>query len=170
MNFKNHLTSGIAMSVFISPVGYVCFNSEIVLIGSIACIICSILPDIDHSKSIANKVLFILCSFISMIILIIVGRDFFNWFIGVSFGLGGFLMIYYGIRFVFNKIVIHRGIWHSSFMAIFIGYILHVLLQPHGFEVIGFFATIGYFLHLILDEVYSIFNLKKSFGTALKFF
>jgi membrane-bound metal-dependent hydrolase YbcI (DUF457 family) len=92
-------------------------------------------------------------------------------------------LIYLFIRFVlvgfFKKYTVHRGMWHSIPAALSAG-LLAYLLIPTGSEAVRVYksvaVTLGFSVHLFMDEVWSISfavvrpRLKKSFGTALKFF
>ncbi len=93
-----------------------------------------------------------------------------------------------GVRFVIGEIFMrftdHRGIWHSIpasiFMGLFVTYILNYInVQGNEFlhMQLGIATTIGYFGHLILDEIYASVNLaghsllpKRSLGSALKIY
>jgi len=92
------------------------------------------------------------------------------------------MLIYIAIRFfiveIFRRYTVHRGMWHSIPAAASVG-ILAYLVMPspsEGERVYKSIAVVlGFMVHLILDEIWSIdyrhgrFRLKKSFGTALKF-
>ncbi len=93
------------------------------------------------------------------------------------------MLIYVGIRFLmvegFKRFTVHRGMWHSIPAAANAG-LLAYLVMPCASEAVRVFkcsaVVIGFLVHLILDEIWSLdfrrgrFRLKKSFGTALKFF
>lgn len=89
--------------------------------------------------------------------------------------------IYLGIRFGLFKLLqwytIHRGMFHSLPAMVIVGQIAFLLCTCHSLETRYFKAAgmmLGYLSHLVLDEIYSVdfYNLriKKSFGTAVKFF
>jgi membrane-bound metal-dependent hydrolase YbcI (DUF457 family) len=92
------------------------------------------------------------------------------------------MLIYIAIRFfvveIFRRYTVHRGMWHSIPAAASVG-ILAYLLMPSPIESARIYKSVavvvGFMVHLILDEIWSIdfrhgrFRLKKSFGTALKF-
>jgi membrane-bound metal-dependent hydrolase YbcI (DUF457 family) len=91
-------------------------------------------------------------------------------------------LIYITLRFViaefFKRYTVHRGMWHSLPAAASAG-LLAYLIMPSNEEHIRIYKTLavvlGFIVHLILDEIWSIafrggrFQFKKSFGTALKF-
>ncbi len=92
------------------------------------------------------------------------------------------MLIYISIRFIavefFKRYTVHRGMWHSLPAAASVG-ILAYLIMPCESEAARIYksgaVTLGFLVHLTMDEIWSIdmrhgFRLKKSFGTALKFF
>lgn len=78
------------------------------------------------------------------------------------------------------KLTTHRGLFHSVPMGFFIFEILALIFYEvfhysmHYGVLVSFFVFYGFLVHLILDEVYSVnlegMRLKKSFGTAFKFY
>ena len=92
------------------------------------------------------------------------------------------MLVYIAIRFVavefFKRYTVHRGMWHSIPAAFSAG-LLAYLVMPCQSESVRVYKSmavvIGFLVHLTMDEIWSIdikhgFRLKKSFGTALKFF
>ena len=93
---------------------------------------------------------------------------------------GAYLFIRYVVFALFNRLTVHRGVFHSLLAAVFfallmkcISYhflhwsVLHAWLN-------GLFIALGFIVHLLLDELYSVdlsnARMKNSFGTALKVF
>ncbi|MGR9114542.1 MAG: metal-dependent hydrolase, partial [Gammaproteobacteria bacterium] len=80
----------------------------------------------------------------------------------------------------FQKLTVHRGVFHSLLGAIFFGLlttcISHYFLRWSVLEAWfnGLFLVFGFLVHLCLDELFSVDlangRMKKSFGTALKLF
>ena len=92
------------------------------------------------------------------------------------------MLLYLGIRFVaiefFKRYTVHRGMWHSIPAAVSVGLVAY-LLMPSLSEAVRIYKSLavvlGFTVHLCMDEIWSIdmshgFRLKKSFGTAMKFF
>lgn len=86
-------------------------------------------------------------------------------------------LIRYAVMYLFTKLTVHRGMFHSI-PAMFISG-LAVFLLYH--DPVPFFrlymagaVMLGFLSHLVLDEIYSVnlmgVALKESSGTALKFF
>lgn len=93
------------------------------------------------------------------------------------------VLMYVGIRFWLANMIgrwsVHRGMWHSiPAVLIFAGLAFLISGSPNVFDRYLKAAAVGLgaFSHLLLDEIYSINTsgfvpkLKKSFGTAIKFF
>jgi len=83
---------------------------------------------------------------------------------------------------ILSKNLKHRGIIHSIPFAILssiiLSYFIKYLVINFGIQInyyfVGFSFFVGFIVHLSLDEIYSVDfknkRIKKSFGTALKFF
>ena len=138
-----------------------------------------ILPDIDSDNSTPTKIMqYIFANLISFFVLFK--------YIGI-YPIGNLILIWIGsfivtmgIFHIFNKFTIHRGMFHSI-PAGFVFWFSFSLLFYYIFKYnaifswyFGMFVFIGYITHLVLDEIYSVdlsgARMKKSFGTALKFF
>jgi len=94
------------------------------------------------------------------------------------------LAIFIGVRYillsVFKSLTVHRGIFHSLLAAVFftlltINISIHLFQQALLFSWLnGLFIGLGFVIHLLLDEVYSVdlsnIRIKRSFGTAFKLY
>jgi len=178
-NFSTHLNvaslSGAVLSSLVTmnanidnKTGFLCF---------VATIIGGILPDIDHDKSTPLKIMhFIFANLISFLVIykyfthLKVLEMILIWFI---------INLLVGIVFyIFKKTTKHRGMIHSiptAFLVWFLSsFILYKFFNFDLFNsyLIGMFVFIGFIIHLLLDEIYSVDltgrKIKKSFGTALK--
>jgi hypothetical protein len=97
----------------------------------------------------------------------------------VLFGAPMYLIIRFGLGRVFRSASVHRGMFHSI-PAVAIAGLIGYLVCDSGAHLVhnykGFAVSTGYLIHLVLDEIWSVDmssgtpHLKKSFGTALKFF
>jgi len=179
-NFTTHFN----VASFVSAVGAgVMYYSGLVdkldsMLLFVGGIIGGIMPDIDSDNSTPTKMMrYFFANVISFFVL-------FN-FIGKYPILN--LIIIWVLTFLFvillldlfNKITSHRGMFHSI-PAGLIFWLISTLLLYYFFKMnyliswyFGMFVFIGYIVHLTLDEIYSVDikgqRLKKSFGTALKF-
>jgi hypothetical protein len=179
-NFQTHFNTAAFISAISSSMMY--YNKltnktdSILLFG--AGIIGGILPDIDSNYSIPTKIMQYI--FANLISFLIVFR-----YIGIYpilniilIWIGSFMSIIILFQ-LFNKITTHRGMFHSI-PAAFIFWFTFSLISYYIFQFnyiiswyLGMFIFLGYITHLVLDEIYSIDiankKIKKSFGTALKF-
>lgn len=142
-------------------------------------IIGGILPDIDSDNSTPTKIMqYIFANLISFFVLFK--------YIGL-YPIGNLILIWIvsfiatlGVFHIFNKFTSHRGMFHSipaglvfwfSFSLLFY-YVFHYNYLISWY--FGMFVFFGYLTHLVLDEIYSVdisgARIKKSFGTAFKFF
>lgn len=91
-------------------------------------------------------------------------------------------MLYAGIRFgaaeIFKRYTVHRGMWHSIPACLVCGLIAFLVIGGQDLALRLFLTAavpLGFLSHLVLDELWSFqlrsgrLNVKKSFGTALKF-
>jgi hypothetical protein len=90
-----------------------------------------------------------------------------------------YLVIRFGVGTLLKKLTVHRGMFHSV-PALIIAAMIAFLICDTGMTSVRLFkagaVAIGFLSHLVLDEIWSVNlthsgpTLKKSFGTALKFF
>lgn len=138
----------------------------------------SILPDMDLRESRASRILFSGIAVFASFCVLFVGAARYSiaelWILWI----GTFLFVRYGVHAIFHSFAVHRGIWHSVLAGVFwsfltaIGY-RYMLGFHEGVAWLGAgFMLVGYLVHLVLDEMYSVDflgnRLKTSFGTALK--
>ena len=93
------------------------------------------------------------------------------------------LLMYFSIRYggawIVSRLCVHRGMFHSLPAMIIAAEVTYVF-YPSDDQIVKLLmagaVAIGYFSHLLLDEIWSVGwsgpipQLKKSFGTALKFY
>lgn len=90
-----------------------------------------------------------------------------------------YLIIRFGLGAVFRSANVHRGMFHSIPAAVVAG-LLAYLVCDSGAHLVqtykAFGVSLGYLVHLVLDEIWSVevngasARVKRSFGTAMKFF
>ncbi|EMI54784.1 membrane protein containing DUF457, transmembrane [Rhodopirellula sallentina SM41] len=144
------------------------------------CSVAGMLPDLDSDSGVPLRETSLFMAAIAPMLMIDRFRD-----MGLShesMALAA-MLVYIGIRFVavefFRRYTVHRGMWHSVPAALVAGLGAY-LLMPCPSEAIRVYKSlavlIGFMTHLILDEIWSLdfsrgrMRVKKSFGTALKFF
>ncbi len=181
-NFKTHTVTAALVSGTLATTFFVMGllnDGEAVLMFS-AGLIGGALPDIDSTQSIPIRIAF---SIISIIIPFIVA---FNQAYGdtlleiMAIWFATFLLIRLVILRIIRNLMVHRGIIHSIPVAAIFGllsvHLLYLFMAQSAYIawMFGLFITLGFLVHLLLDEVYSVnlmnMQFKRSFGTALKLY
>jgi len=180
-NFKTHMivgatVSGVSSTLLLSA-GHIA-DSEALLLFSLGTI-GSLLPDIDSKTSIPFRITFTLLS-VFLAFAIIFSKPDYSLIEKLILWLTSFYLLKLFVMRVFIEYTSHRGIFHSVPMGFLLGILITLLLKTlfwiDGSVAVwgGFFITLGYLTHLILDEVYSVdlanSRMKKSFGTAFTFY
>lgn len=181
-DFKTHIT---ASTIAGAGYGYwgVMHQGMSLESGLLAAGLCSVsgmLPDLDSDSGIPLRETSLFAAAVVPMLMIERFRD-----MGLSpeaMALAA-MLIYVTIRFIavefFKRYTVHRGMWHSIPAAAVAGLTAYLLMpsQNEGVRVYKTMAVvIGFMVHLGLDEIWSVdfrlghFRLKRSFGTALKFF
>jgi membrane-bound metal-dependent hydrolase YbcI (DUF457 family) len=148
------------------------------VVGAGLCCIGGILPDIDSGPGIPlREITTFLASVVpTMLITRLLAYNFTQ----ESLILAGaciYVGIRFGLAFFLRHYTVHRGMFHSfPSMAIF-GELTYLLFYGESMFVRLFMVSavcLGFFIHLLLDELYSVEwdgrpRVKRSFGTAMKF-
>jgi membrane-bound metal-dependent hydrolase YbcI (DUF457 family) len=179
--FKTHISTSTVVGVAYGYWGVTDqgMSLESGLLAGGLCSVSGMLPDLDSDSGVPLRETSMFLAAIAPMLMIDRWRD-----MGLtheSMALAA-MLIYIAIRFVavefFKRYTVHRGMWHSIPAAITAGLIAY-LLMPSPSEAIRVYKSlavfVGFMTHLILDEIWSLdfsrgFRVKKSFGTALKFF
>jgi len=180
-NFKTHFKYGLITSsistVLLSANGF--FTNPFVassafILGTIA----SISPDFDSATSTPGDFLFNCLGILLPLGIVMYFVDPVqlkpeHW---ITYMVVGYFIVRYPIRRIFNKLTVHRGLFHSTPAIVLCGQIAFFIFAhlPMSERVcMGIMAMIGYATHLILDECYSVdwqdnqITFKRSLGTAL---
>jgi hypothetical protein len=139
-----------------------------------------LMPDLDSDNSKAIKVGFTVISLLITTIFVFIKSYSYSIVEMLIMSAVIFYTIRFGVISLFRKISKHRGMFHSIPVALMWGVgtaiLMHLFFGLNALVawVYGFMMFFGYMVHLILDEVYSVDlgnrRVKKSFGTALKFY
>ncbi|MEE9327383.1 MAG: metal-dependent hydrolase [Cocleimonas sp.] len=179
-NFNTHLgvaavASGMLATLCLQ-VGFV--DSKDALLLAATGVIGGILPDIDLHYSYPSRILFTFLGIIGGFLWIFTAENHLSIVELWGAGLGIYLFIRYPLWILFQKLTVHRGVIHSIGAGILISLVAsiasHNLFAKEAFIswFIALFLFLGFILHLLLDEIYSVdfmgHRLKKSFGSALK--
>lgn len=182
-NFRTHVTSSVLLGAAYGAAGHLgyqmtipsaCVAGGLVSLGGI-------LPDVDSDNAIVlRESLAFLAAVTPMLML----QRFYElgWTNETIVFVSGitYIAIRFGVGAVLRRLTVHRGMWHSipaGLIAAGTIYLLCTSPDPNTrwFKTGG--MLLGFLWHLLLDEIYSVqttslgrVHLKRSFGTALKFF
>jgi hypothetical protein len=178
-DFKTHLLvaaagSGLAATALVMSGP---FSHQAVMGYFTLGVIGGLLPDIDSPTSIPIRIAFATLSVVAGFLVAFTFGKHYSLLELLILWAGCFLIIRYGLLNLFTRLTTHRGLIHSIPAGIGFG-LATTALVFHGFRssaidawLCGLFVTLGFIVHLLLDEWYSV-NLygkkllKKSFGTA----
>ncbi|MEB4591472.1 metal-dependent hydrolase [Candidatus Thiothrix sp. Deng01] len=179
-NFSTHITVAAAgaglLSVLFLQVGLAGPREAMLLalLGTIG----GILPDIDLEHAYPSRIMFSLFGIIAAFLLVFARKSELSIVELWGMGLVAFAVIRFPVWMIFNQYTVHRGSIHSLvaallFMFLTAAFAYHVMGEkPFMAWLFGLFVFLGFVLHLLLDELYSVdfmnSKIKKSFGTALK--
>lgn len=181
-NFTTHIAVGTVAAGVLATLTLAAdvIAPENLIAVTMAGVLGSVLPDIDLKESRPSRAMFSgLAVFFSFAVLFTfattrsIAELWILW-------LGTMAFVRYGLHTVFHRLSVHRGIWHSIlagfFCAVTTAVVFRYILGRHdgvAWLAAGF-LFIGYMVHLILDEIYSVdvmdVRVKSSFGTAVKLY
>ncbi|MCX7098893.1 MAG: metal-dependent hydrolase [Methylococcales bacterium] len=179
-NFNTHVTIATVASTsaaLLAAKAHLITNADmawLIFLGTLG----GMLPDIDASNSRPVKLLFTLLALMGAGVTLQVFKDNNDAYELMLIIVGTYVLIRHGMFALFNRLTVHRGVFHSLLAALFFAFFmacvsfhflhwnaLHAWLN-------GIFTAIGFIVHLLLDEIFSVdllnARMKKSFGTALK--
>lgn len=179
--FKTHITASGLLGVGYGFAGHLWFDAPLatsVLAGGL-CGIAGMLPDLDSESGRPVKESLAFAAAVIPMMLSDRFREFGLTTESIVLVTGlMYVIIRFGLGEVFTRMTVHRGMFHSFPAALIVGE-LAFLVSTGSLEIRLYKAgaiVAGYICHLVLDEMYSFemyrgrLRLKKSFGTALKFF
>ena len=182
-NFNTHLIGATITSSITT--GYL-FNADLekpleIIPFAFLGVVGGLLPDIDSDNSTSARLAF---NFLAIILPLIFFIEFklFSYLSLIDILFVTLIAVFF-VRvvmfWVFKKLSVHRGIFHSVPAGIMFGLLVVCVLQKTPFVseniplYAGLILFVGYITHLVLDELYAVnlagLELKRSFGTALKF-
>jgi len=187
-NFNTHLNvaallTGLSSASLVAA-GHVELNTAVWLwfLGTMG----GLLPDIDSDNSTSLDTIFNLFAFAIILIVMryIIDEDMgdlsFLKVIAIPVVIYGVMK--YGLRTIFERLTVHRGSCHSLLFLVLCGLMTtKIIANVDGIDsnkadslawLSGGFVFLGGFIHLLLDEIYSVdlrnIKIKRLFGTALK--
>ncbi len=181
-DFKTHITTSTVLGVGYGIGGFLLFDIPLThaMVAGTLCSVAGMLPDLDSASGIPQREMLCFMSVLAPMLMMRRMR-----MLGVDPETMVFIAIltYIFIRFVvgraFKRYAKHRGMWHSLPAAMIAGLTTFLVCLSPELEIRLYKAwavVIGFISHLILDEIYSVdlsgnsIRIKKSFGTAMKWF
>lgn len=180
-DFNTHMTGAAVASAMLASTtlatGILSPTQSMVLwvVGMFA----GLLPDIDSDASTSLKLIFSLLGVLASFIVVSFSYGALNLLMLWGAMFTTFVLVRYAILFVFARWTVHRGIFHTVVAAILFALLAVVvaseLQAPLLFSwYLGLAIFLGYITHLLLDELASIdlagLSIKRSFGSAFKLF
>lgn len=179
--FKTHITTSSLLGVGYGFAGHLWFNAPLstsILAGGL-CGVAGMLPDLDSDSGRPVKESLAFAAAVIPMMLVDRFREFGLTTESIVLVTGlMYVIVRFGLGEIFTRLTVHRGMFHS-FPAALIAGELAFLISAGTMEIRLYKAgaiVAGYLCHLALDEFYSFevkrgrLRIKKSFGTALKFF
>jgi membrane-bound metal-dependent hydrolase YbcI (DUF457 family) len=179
--FRTHITVSTLAGVGYGAAAYAFYDVPVpacILAGGL-CSVSGMLPDIDSGPGIPLRESL---AFAAAVISTMLADRFqsFGWSVDSIILAGAlvYLVIRFAVAELLKRYTVHRGMFHSIPAALIFGELAYLLATgdlPIRLYKAGGVAA-GYMIHLILDEMYSVYyvrgqiQLKKSFGTAIKLF
>ena len=181
-NFNTHLSIAITASMGASLVAvnvHLITTADmpwLIFLGSLG----GLLPDIDASNSRPVKLLFNVLALMGVAGALQVFKNDYEPYPLLLIVTGTYLFIRYIVFALFNRLTVHRGVFHSVLAAVFFA-LLMTCISYHFLHwnvlqawLNGLFIALGFIVHLLLDELFSVdlsnARMKNSFGTALKLY
>jgi hypothetical protein len=179
--FQTHIAVSTLTGVGYGVWGFHCGAPlETCLLAGGLCSVSGMLPDLDSDSGRPVQEMSALAAATIPLLMLERFRDF-GWSheIMAVVGAGIYAAVRFGAAEIFKRYTVHRGMWHSLPACLACGLLAFVIVSGPDLAIRLFKAgavSLGFLSHLILDEIWSFqlrsgrLNVKKSFGTALKFF
>jgi len=181
-DFKTHLTFSTTLGVAYGGAAYGLYHlpEQTCILAAGLCSVSGMLPDIDSNS---GRPLRESLAFGAAIVPMMLADRLRS--MGVSpettimAGALVYVFVRFGLGYFLKHYTVHRGMFHSIPAVAIFGLLAFLLASGEDVWLRGYKAggvVLGYFSHLLLDEIYSVewkrgwVRIKKSFGTALKMY
>ena len=181
-DFKTHIVTSSIVGAAYGVVAHTEYGIPIptCLIASGLCGLAGMLPDIDSDTGNSQREIMSFTAAITPMLMLdhLASMDLTTEEIVIATA-SVYIVVRFGLGELLRRYTVHRGMFHSVPAALIAGLItaLACVSSVPAYELTKVLAMIlGYLVHLILDEIWSLearrgkFRVKRSFGTALKFF
>src|SRR5688572_18995021 len=179
--FQTHISVSTITGLGYGVWGYHCGAPlETCILAGGLCSVAGMLPDLDSDS---GRPVQEISSFAAAIVPMLMIERFqtFGWSreMMVVAGAAIYAAVRFGVAEVFKRYTVHRGMWHSIPACLACGLMAFTVVGGQDLAIRLFKAgavSLGFFSHLLIDELWSLslrsgkLNIKRSFGTAIKFF
>ena len=182
-NFKVHIGVATGCSIVVTVIGVglqfidIQHAPWLIFLG----IVGGMLPDVDAVNSRPVRLLYSILAMLSAATVLSIFKKYYvQSYQLLLLGVFVYCLTRYLVLVFIRKFTVHRGIFHSILALCFFSFaiicVIYYFLQQNPIYawLNGVFLGLGFLVHLILDEMYSVDlanrRIKKSFGTALKLF
>lgn len=181
-SFEQHVNGAVISSgVLIVPLhsASIIQTTESVILLALG-LIGGVLPDLDSDNSKPIQIVFkIISIFLPLLVILAIPNDLSIFYLVIYWLLSTLILRVTLFQF-FISFTTHRGIFHTIPMGIVFAQItIYLLYKVFDYDLVfstiaGTFLFFGFVVHLLLDELVSLnalgIRMKKSFGTAFKFY
>lgn len=181
-SFEQHVNGAVISSgVIIVPLhsASIIDSSQSLIVLGLG-LIGGVLPDLDSDNSKPIQIVFKIISIFFPLIVILAIENELTLVYLVAYWLLSTLILRITLFQLFISLTTHRGVFHSIPMGIVFAQITMIIFYKlFEFDflfstIAGIFLFFGFIVHLLLDELVSLnalgVRIKKSFGTAFKFY
>jgi hypothetical protein len=181
-SYKGHLTVSTALGIAYGTAAYWYLNLDwgSACLGAGLTALGGLLPDLDSDSGVPVRELFGLAATVTPFLMLgRLSKQGLTTEQTVVVMAAFYLLVRYVIRFLFQRMTVHRGMFHSVPAMLIAGlgvFLLHHGPDPRTRLVLAGGTMLGFLSHLVLDEIYSVnfmgfhFKLNKYAGSALKLF
>lgn len=180
--FRTHITTSSVLGVAYGAGAWLLFDvppSTCIVAGGL-CSISGMLPDLDSDSGVpVRETVSLIAAAIPMLMLDRFKRLGLSEEMMACAAIVIYCILRFGVAEIFKRYTVHRGMWHSIPACAIAGLITFLVVSGEDFN-IRLYKTmavvLGFMSHLVLDEIWSInvglggVKVKKSFGTAIKFY
>lgn len=181
-DFKTHITTSTALGIAYGGAAYLLFGvppSTCIVAGGL-CSISGMLPDLDSDSGVpVRETISLFAAVIPMLMLNRFKHLGLNEEMMACVAIVLYCILRFGVAEIFKRYTVHRGMWHSIPACAIAGLLTFLVVSGEDFDIRVFktmAVVLGFMSHLVLDEIWSFkvgvtgVSVKRSFGTALKFF
>ena len=180
-DFKTHIATSTVLGVGYGVAGYFYGHLpvESCLLAGGLCSVSGMLPDLDSDSG--RPVQEMSCFAAAVIPMLMLDRfEALHWSRETVAMVAAliYVVVRFGVAEIFKRYTVHRGMWHSIPACLTCGLLTFLIVSHQDLALRLFKASavmLGFLSHLVLDEIWSVslrsgrLNLKRSMGTALKF-